>query len=85
MMNSEVKDSDFTKANLTGTTFRATVFKSCCFEGAILDGCNFERADLRDSRGLTTSQLLRCAGIKYARLEPLLATAINAIDPTLLK
>lgn len=85
MKSSRITDSDLTKADLTGSTFRASVFKGCSFEGAKLDRCNFERADLRNTEGLTIAQLLQCASIKYARLNPQLTTAINAINPKLLK
>lgn len=85
MMNSVVTDSDFTKGNLAKSTFRATTFKGCCFERAILDGCIFERADLRNVVGLTSAQLLTCANIMYAKLDPALSSEIDAINPKLLR
>jgi uncharacterized protein YjbI with pentapeptide repeats len=84
MVSSEIVDSEFDKANLTNARFRATIFKNCTFFDAILDGCDFERADLRGARGLTVAQLLTCANIKYAKLDSQLKTKIDAVNPKLL-
>lgn len=65
--------------------FRASTFKDCEFQQADLSDCIFERADLRGAKGLTSGQLLKCASIKYTRLDAALAAEINAVNPKLLK
>jgi uncharacterized protein YjbI with pentapeptide repeats len=80
----EFKNCDFTKAKLEKVIFRASVFDNCEFGGADLSGCIFERADLRLAKGLSTNQLLMCENIKYARLDQVLVSEINAINPKLL-
>lgn len=85
MKSSRVADTNFTKAQLDRTTFYATVFKNCNFEGASLDGCTFERADMRGAIGLTAEQLLKCASIKYAKIDEDLADEIFEASPNFIK
>lgn len=85
MLSANLSKCDFTKSKLCKSTFHATKLKDCTLEGADLTDCVFERADLRGAKGLTTSQLLKCKSIMYAKVDSVLADEVNMINPKLLK
>ncbi len=73
--------ADFTNANFKEAIFEHANMKGADLTGAKLDSARIKYADLREAKGLTASEILKCIDYKLAFFDPDILKRLPGIDP----